>query len=94
MMRSFFRFLVLFALLLAYGVQAIGQVQHLHVSGDRHHCTACSFSSLPGEPPASTAEPLSPDLFVHAGEIRSQVLPPPPSLRILDVSFATSPPHA
>lgn len=94
MMRALFRVLVLLTLLLTYGSQAIGQVQHLHVAEDRHHCTACTFGSLHGEPPARVVEALPPELFRHAGEIRPLALPPPPSLDVLDVSFSTSPPLA
>lgn len=90
-MRAFLRFLVLFLLVLAYGTQAVAQVRHLHVGEERHHCTACVFGSLPGEPTATLEKPLPPECFL-ASAIESPELPPAPSLEILDVSSSTSPP--
>lgn len=91
-MRSFLRFFVLLALLLAYGTQAVEQGQHLHVSEDRHHCTACVFGSLPGEPASTIEEPIPPEVLRPGQGILAWRQPPPSSLEPLDVSFSTSPP--
>lgn len=91
-MRTILRSLVLLALLLAYGTQAVEQTKHVHLSGDRHHCTACVFGSVPGEPTARIAEPLPPGLLAIDWGHRAWRQPPPVSLEILDVSASTSPP--
>lgn len=92
-MRSLLRFFLLL-LLLAYGTHAVEQVQHIHVSGDRHLCTTCTFGALPGEPAATFAEPLPPDLHLPGAKLLALRQPPPPALAPLDVSFSTSPPSA
>jgi len=72
-MRGALRVLILL-LALAYGLQAVAQVQHVHLGEDRHHCTVCAFGSLPGEPATTVEEPPSGVLGGPAG--RAQRAPP------------------
>ncbi|MFO7156380.1 MAG: hypothetical protein DIU72_007195 [Pseudomonadota bacterium] len=91
-MRGALRVLILL-LALAYGLQAVAQVQHVHLGEDRHHCTVCAFGSLPGEPATTVEEPLPPECW-EGRPVERNALPPPPSIPILRVSFSTSPPVA
>lgn len=92
-MRPLLRFLIVLAVLLAYGVEAGASQRHLHDPGERNDCPACSFQSSPGEPEVAVELDLHADVaFLDPALARRA--DPPPALLPEDVSFATSPPAA